>query len=64
MTLRLRDSTVPKYQELANMSYVYWPRRQKTCLRRFANNKGADKPAHPRSMISAFVIRLLECIIT
>ena len=36
------------------------PRREKTCLRRFANNKGADQPAHPRSLISAFVIRVLE----
>ena len=35
-------------------------RREKTCLRRFANNKGADQPAHPRSLISAFVIRFLE----
>ena len=24
-----------------------------------ANNKGADQPAHPRSLISAFVIRYL-----
>ena len=30
----------------------------------FANNKGADQPAHPRSLISAFVIRLLEGIIS
>ena len=35
------------------------PRREKTCLRMFANNTGADQPAHPRSLISAFVIRLL-----
>ena len=28
------------------------------------NNKGADQPAHPRSLISAFVIRLLESIIS
>ena len=28
-------------------------------LRWFANNKGADQPAHTRSLISAFVIRLL-----
>ena len=40
------------------------PRREKTCLRRFANNTGADQPAHPRSLISAFVIRLLESIIS
>ena len=25
-----------------------------------ANNKGADQPVHPRSLISAFVICLLE----
>ena len=31
-------------------------RREKTCLRWFANNTGADQPAHPRSLISAFVI--------
>ena len=29
----------------------------------FATNKGADQPAHSRSLISAFVIRLLENII-
>ena len=28
------------------------------------NNKGADQPAHPRSLISAFVIRLLKSIIS
>ena len=39
------------------------PRREKTCLRGFANNTGADQPAHPRSLISAFVIRCLESII-
>ena len=42
---------------------VIGPRREKTCLRGFANNKGAGQPAHPRSLISAFVIRLLETII-
>ena len=30
----------------------------------FANNKGADQPAHPRSLISAFIIRLMESIIS
>ena len=40
------------------------PHREKTCLREFANNTGADQPAHPRSLISAFVIRLLESIIS
>ena len=39
-------------------------RREKTCFRWFANNKGEDQPAHSRSLISAFVIRLLESIIS
>ena len=42
----------------------YGPRREKTCLRGFANNKGADEPVHPRSLISAFVICLLVSIIS
>ena len=30
----------------------------------FFNTKGADQPAHPRSLISSLVIRLLESIIS
>ena len=29
----------------------------------YANNKGPDQPAHPRSLISAFVVRCLDSII-
>ena len=29
----------------------------------YANNKGADQPAHPRSLISTFVVRYLDSII-
>ena len=39
------------------------PRLDKTCLRGFANNTGADQPAHQRSLISASVIRFLESTI-
>ena len=39
------------------------PSCDKTGLRGFANNTGADQPAHPRSLISAFVIRFFESII-
>ena len=46
----------------AERSIIHEPRRKKTCLRWFAN-KGADQPAHLRSLISAYVIGLLECII-
>ena len=28
----------------------------------FANNKGTDQPAHPRRLISAFVIRFLQSV--
>ena len=42
---------------------IIGPRREKTCLRGFANNKGAVQPAHPRSLISAFLINFLESII-
>ena len=41
----------------------YGPQCEKTCLRGFANNTGADQPAHPRRLISAFVIRLLQSTI-
>ena len=40
------------------------PRCEKPCLREFANNKGSDQPEHPRSLISALVIRLLESTIS
>ena len=30
----------------------------------FANNKGADQPAHPRSLISAFVVRCLDTVMS
>ena len=42
---------------------AYGPRRDITCLHRLANNTGADQPAHPRSLISTFVIQLIESII-
>ena len=29
----------------------------------YANNKGADQPVHPRSLISAVVVRYLDSII-
>ena len=40
------------------------PGHEKMCLMSYANNKGADQPAHPRSLISAFVVRCLDSIIS
>ena len=43
---------------------LFGPSREKTCLRGLANNTGAYQPAHPRSLISAFVICFVESIIS
>ena len=37
---------------------------EKTCLTSYANNKGADQPARPRSLISAFVVRCLDSVMS
>ena len=42
---------------------IYEPRHNKNCLMACANNKGADQPAHPRSLISTFIDRFLDIII-
>ena len=39
------------------------PGHAKTCLMTYANNKGADQPAHPCSLITAFVVHCLDSII-
>ena len=46
------------------LANIIGPRREKTCLRGFANNTGADQPAHPRRLISASVIHLSKRIIS
>ena len=55
-----------RFQSLSTFKgqLLYGPRRKKTCLRWFENNKGAAQPAHPRSLISAFINHLLESIIS
>ena len=42
---------------------LYGPQCKKTCFPVFGDNKGADQPLHPLSLIRTFVIRLLESII-
>ena len=42
---------------------LFEPGHEKMCLMSYANNKGTDQPAHPHSMISAFVVRCLVSII-
>ena len=45
------------------MEYTIWATSWENLFLPYANNKGADQPAHPRSLISAFVIRCLDSII-
>ena len=55
---------IPELSALSLKLTSYGPRREKICLRGDANNTGADQPAQLRSLISAFVIRFLENIIS
>ena len=41
----------------------FGPGHAKMCLMPYANNKGADQPVHPRSLISTFVVRCLDSMI-
>ena len=56
-----RSNSLVSYEKVAGSEcpsgFIVGPRREKACLRLFANNTGADQPAHPRSLISAFVGR-------
>ena len=40
------------------------PGHEKMWFMAYANNKGADQPAHSRSLISAFVVWCLDSIIS
>ena len=43
---------------------IYMSRAMRKRVMSYANNKGADQTAHPRSLISAFVVRCLDSIIS
>ena len=40
-----------------NFKITYEPGHEKMCFMSYANNKGADQPAHPCRLISTFVVR-------
>ena len=44
--------------------FIFEPGHEKMCLMSYANNKGADQTAHPRSLIITFVVRCLDSIIS
>ena len=43
---------------------INWALSRENLSLGFANNKDADQPVHLRSLISAFVVRLLQSIIS
>ena len=49
---------------LTPFSTNIWAPSQENLSSGLANNKGTDQPEHPRRLISAIVIRLLESIIS
>ena len=48
--------------ELLSIGNKFEPGHEKMCLMSYTNNKGADQPAHPRSLISTFVVRCLDSV--
>ena len=43
--------------------FICEPGHEKMCLMLYANNKGADQPTHPHSLISAYFVRCQDRII-
>ena len=52
------------YSLLQTIYLLCEPGHEKMYLMSYANNKGADHPAHARSLISAFVVRCVDNIIS
>ena len=50
--------------DVAHLINTCEPGHEKMCLMSYANNKGTDQPPHPCSLISAFVVRCLDSIIS
>ena len=47
-----------------NCRWMIWAMSWENLFMPYVNNKGADQPAHPRSLISTFVVRCLDSIIS
>ena len=49
--------------EMRRMMSYHMGQVIRKCLMAYANKKGTDQPAHPRSLISAFLVRCLDSMI-
>ena len=54
--------TKAKYTEI--YVCIIWASSWENLFLPYANNKGTDQPAHPRSLISTFVVHSLDSIIS
>ena len=45
-------------------NFIIWASTQESLSSGFANNKSANQPVHPCSLINSFVIRFMESIIS
>ena len=52
------------FRYITRISYLIWTSTRENRSSWSANNKGADQPAHPRRLISAYVIRFLGSFIS
>ena len=59
----LREENVSLRDRATKAELANGPGHAKLCLMSYANNKGADQPAHPRSLISTFFVRCLDSMI-
>ena len=55
---------VSKTVKYSNILKLFELGHEEMCLMSYANNKGADQPAHPRGLISAFIVRCLDSTIS
>ena len=62
LSLNYHKITTDKTSKVQN-KIAFEPGHEKMCLMPYANNKGADHPAHSRSPISAFVVRCRDRMI-
>ena len=59
----IRDQYLATKHSKSWLQTVIWAKSWANLFVPYANNKGADQPAHPRSLISTFVVHCLDSII-
>ena len=61
--LMTMEKTFPDYANKKSKE-THLSRAMRKCVMSYANNKGTDQAAHPRSLISAFVVYRLGSMIS